>query len=126
MDAPYSEKQLRAFAEWLNQPLTAGTERALNRWLSEDPSNQDTWEAWQRVNARAKRLQIVPGDVNADWAVLRDELGFVHTGKARKRSRSSRRRRDFYKQPGVVAVISMIVYAIFLYILHMIRTKVGF
>ncbi|MGA7307259.1 MAG: hypothetical protein WBW88_20525 [Rhodothermales bacterium] len=126
MDESHSERQLRAFAEWLNQPLTTGAERALNRWLSQDPANQDIWEAWQRVNGRAKRLQVVPGDVNEDWAVLKDELGFVHSGKVRKRSRSSRRKLDFYKQPSVVAVLSMIVFALFLYILHMIRIKVGF
>jgi ferric-dicitrate binding protein FerR (iron transport regulator) len=126
MQSSYSDKQIRAFAEWLNQPLTPGSERALNRWLSEDPSNQEIWESWQRINGRAKRLQVVPGDVNADWALLRDDLGFVSTGKHRKRTHSASRRRDFYKQPAVVAITSMIVYALFLYVLHMIRVKVGF
>ena len=126
MQSSYSDKQVRAFAEWLNQPLTPGTERALNRWLSEDPSNQEIWESWSRINARAKRLQVVPGDVNADWMLLKDELGFVSTGKRRKRTHSASHKRDFYKQPAVVAIISMIVYSLFLYVLHMIRVKVGF
>ncbi|HUF11369.1 MAG TPA: hypothetical protein VMO47_18755 [Rhodothermales bacterium] len=122
----YSDKQVRAFAEWLSQPLTPGSERALNRWLSEDPSNQEIWESWKRINARAKRLQVVPGDVNADWALLKDELGFVSTGKRRKRTQSASHKRDFYKQPAVVAIISMIVYSLFLYFLHMIREMAGF
>lgn len=126
MSASYSDNQLRAFAEWLDQPLTPGAERALNRWLSEDPSNQEIWESWQRVNGRVKRLQVIPGDVNADWGALRDDLGFVHSGKRKKRSRSSRREGDFHKRPAVVAIISMIVYALFLYVLHLIRVKAGF
>jgi len=126
MQSSYSERQVRAFAEWLSQPLTPGAERALNRWLSEDPSNQEIWESWQRINARAKRLQVVPGDVNADWMLLKAELGFVSTGKYRKRTHSASHRREFHKQPAVVAIISMIAYSIFLYVLHMIRVKAGF
>jgi len=126
MNTSYSEERLRSFAEWLNQPHTPGIERALNSWLSEDPRNQETWETWRRINSRAKLLQIVPGDVNADWVKLRDELGFVHTGKRTRRSESRSRDVEFLKQPSVVAILSMIVYSLFLYALHMLRVKIGF
>lgn len=122
----HSDKQLRSFAQWLNQPLTPGSERELNRWLAEDPDNQDLWQAWQRVNARAKRLQVVSGDVNSDWTQLKTDLGFIHSEKHRKRSRSSSREPEFYRRPAVVAVSSMIVYSLFLYVLHLLRVYVGF
>ena len=126
MKSPYSERQLRAFAEWLNEPLTPGIERKLNLWLSENMVNQDTWDRWGRINGRAKRLQVVPGDVNADWVTLKDELGFVRSGKRKKRNHSLSRQRDFFRQPAAVAVISMIVFSLFLYFLHLLRIKVGF
>ncbi len=126
MNTSYTEERLRSFAEWLNQPHTRGIERALNNWLAEDPRHQEIWESWRRVNSRAKLLQIVPGDVNSDWTKLRDELGFVHTGKRKKRSQSKSSEREFFKQPSVVAIVSMIVYSLFLYTLHMLRIKIGF
>lgn len=125
MNISPSEQQLLNFAEWHNQPLTPGQERALNSWLAEDPINQDKWESWQRINGRAKRLQVVPLDANAQWVLLRDELGFRHTGTKTKRSRSGRKK-EFHRQPSVVALISMIVYSLFLYVLFLIRSNVGF
>ena len=121
-----SDKQIRSFTEWLNDTLTPGQERDLNRWLADEPSNQDAWDAWQRINGRAKRLQVVPNDAKEQWALLRDELGFQHTEKRRKKSSRSSSGKEFYRRPSLIALVSMIVYSIFLFVLHLIRTNVGF
>jgi hypothetical protein len=119
-------EDLRKLAEWLDQPLTAAKERELNTWLADNPDNQVTWDRWIQFNASAKRLQVKPVDVGPSWDILKGEIGFERSVKKKKSRRSSSGKKTFLRTPSVVAILSMCVYAMFLLILHLIRTNSEF
>lgn len=124
-DAP--PEGLRKLTQWFDQPLTPGKQKELTDWLAADPDHQLKWERWSDFNAQARQLQIVPSDVSAEWAKLRDDLGLGRSSRKRsRRFRSRKKKKSLLKSPIVVASISMAFFALFLFILHLIRTSSGF
>ena len=118
-----SPEGLRKFTQWLDRPLTTGKEKELNDWLGDDPDHQLSWDRWTEFNASAKVLQIISSEAAAEWAVLRDELGFEHSKKKKQGRKSRSKKRSIFRSAEFIALTSMIVYALFLAVLYLIRTS---
>jgi len=121
-----SPELLRSLAQWLDQPLTAAKEKALNEWLADDPEHQLSWDRLIKFNVSAKNLQIVPSEVAPEWVALRNELGFEHSSKRKSRRGARTKKRPLFRAPLFIAFLSTTVFALFLLVLYLIRSASAF
>ncbi len=125
------EKSLNYYihlAEWMDDPMPPGKGHALNLWL-ENPANKQEWDQWKRLRVKTKELHARPLDLELVWGDLKDDLGFHRTARTKVKVKPSSRRSsfdEFWKKPIVSAISAMILLSLFLFILYMLRSSIGF